>query len=104
VRYSLLIGTDGPLTAESLGELRSVLDRVAAENPVASLLAPRLGPPDDLDEVLVDAGDGAVAVKRARLEGVEDTVLLEFSHLTITRAAESENGRALLEAILTRLE
>jgi pimeloyl-ACP methyl ester carboxylesterase len=104
VQYSLLIGTDGPLTPESLAELRRVLDRAAAENPVAGLLEPRLGPPDDLDEVLVDAGDGAVAVKRATLEGVEDTVLLEFSHLTITRASESDNGRALLEAILTRLE
>jgi pimeloyl-ACP methyl ester carboxylesterase len=104
VRYSLLIGTDGPLTPESLAELQSVLDRAAAENPVAGLLAPRYGPPDDLDEVLEDAGDGAVAVKRARLEGVTDTVLLAFSHLTITRGSETENGRVLLDAILTRLE
>jgi pimeloyl-ACP methyl ester carboxylesterase len=104
VQYSLLIGTDGPLTPEALAELRSVLDRAAAENPVAGLLEPRFGPPEDLDEVLVDAGDGAVAVKRATLEGVEDTVLLEFSHLTITRASESDNGRALLDAILSRLE
>jgi hypothetical protein len=29
---------------------------------------------------------------------------MEFSHLTITRASETDNGRALLEAILQRLE
>ena len=104
VRYSLLIGTGGPLTAESLAELRTVLDRAAAGNPVAALVAPRLAPPDDLDELLADAGDGAVAVDRAQLEGVEDTELLGFSHLTITRASESDAGRALLEAILKRLE
>lgn len=104
VRYSLLIGTDGPLTPDSLAELRRVLDRAAAENPVAGLLEPRLRPPEDLDELLVDVGDGAVAVARARLDGVEDTVLLQYSHLTITRASETEDGRALLEAILKRLE
>lgn len=105
VRYSLLIGTGGPLTDESLAEIRRILDSAAAENPLAQLLRPRLREPlDDLDEVLVDEGDGAVAVKRARLEGVDDTQLLEFSHLTITRAFDTPTGQALLEAIITRLD
>lgn len=105
VRYSLLIGTGGPLTNESLAEIRRILDSAAADNPLAQLLRPRLREPlDDLDEVLVDEGDGAVAVKRARLEGVDDTELLEFSHLTITRAFDTPAGQALLAAILTRLE
>ncbi len=105
VRYSLLIGTGGPLSPESLDELRRILDAAAADNPLARLLRPRLREPlDDLDEVLVDEGDGAVAVKRARLEGVEDTELLEFSHLTITRAFDTPTGESLLNAILTRLE
>jgi hypothetical protein len=104
VRYSLLIGTGGPLTPESLAEIRRILDSAGAENPLARLLKPRLGEPfDDLAEVLVDEGDGAVAVKRARLEGVDDTELLNFSHLTITRAFDTADGEALLEAILTRL-
>lgn len=105
VRYSLLLGTAGPLTPESLAELQSALHASAARNNLARLLAPRADEQlSDLDEVVIELGDGAVAVERGRLDGVEDTVLLEFSHLTITRATDSPQGRELLNAILSRLE
>jgi hypothetical protein len=57
-----------------------------------------------MEELLNGAGDGAVAVKRGRLEGVDDTVLLPITHLAVTRKLESESSRDLLEAIVARLE
>jgi hypothetical protein len=105
VRYSLLIGTSGPLTEEGLTEIRSTLRAAARRDRIARLLAPRIEEPlSDFDEVVRDKGDGAVAVKRARLDGVEDTVLLPFSHLTITRRASEPEARELMDAIVARLE
>lgn len=104
VRYSLLLGTKGPLTDAQLDELRSVVSTAAERNRVAQLLAPRVAEPlADMDELQDGAGDGAVAVKRGRLEGVDDTVLLPFSHLAITRKQESDATRELLAAIVARL-
>jgi pimeloyl-ACP methyl ester carboxylesterase len=104
VRYSLLLGTQGPLTAGQLQELQSAVAAAAERNRIAQLLAPRVaGPLADMEELLDGAGDGAVAVKRGRLEGVDDTVLLPFSHLAVTRTLESETTRKLWDAILARL-
>ncbi|MBL8851500.1 MAG: hypothetical protein JNG89_17585, partial [Planctomycetaceae bacterium] len=105
VRYSLLLGTGGPLTEDELAELRSAVAAAIDQNRLTRLFGPRVTEPlSDFDEVLREMGDGAVAVKRARLEGVDDTVLLEFSHLTITRDASEPQARELIEAILERLK
>jgi pimeloyl-ACP methyl ester carboxylesterase len=105
VHYSLLLGTKGPLTAAQLEELQSAVSAAAERNRVAQLLAPRVAEPlSDMEELLDGAGDGAVAVKRGRLEGVDDTVLLPVSHLSVTRKLESESRRELLEAIVGRLD
>jgi pimeloyl-ACP methyl ester carboxylesterase len=105
VRYSLLLGTKGTLTAAQIQELQSAVSAAAEHYRVAQLLAPRVAEPlSDMEELRDGAGDGAVAVKRGRLEGVDDTVLLPFTHLAVTRKLESESSRDLLEAIITRLE
>lgn len=105
VRYSLLLGTRGPLTDAQREEFRSAVSTAAERNRAVQLLAPRVAEPlADMEELLDGAGDGAVAVKRGRLEGVDDTVLLPFSHLAVTRKLDSETTRELLEAILTRLQ
>jgi pimeloyl-ACP methyl ester carboxylesterase len=104
VRYSLLLGTKGPLTAAQLEELQSAVSAAAEHNRVAQLLAPRVAEPlSEMEELLEGMGDGAVAVRRGRLEGVDDTVLLPFSHLAVTRKLETESTRDLLAAILARL-
>lgn len=104
VRYSLLIGTGGPLTEKSLTEIRAAVRSAVKRDRIARLLGPRIEAPlSDFDEVLRDKGDGAVAVKRAHLAGVDDTVLLPFSHLTITRKTTEPQAQTLLNAILNRL-
>jgi pimeloyl-ACP methyl ester carboxylesterase/GNAT superfamily N-acetyltransferase len=104
VRYSLLLGTGGPLTEESLAELQAKVAAAVDQNRIARFFGPRVeNPLSDFDEVVCEKGDGAVAVKRARLEGVDDTVLLPFSHLTITRRATEPQAAELIDAILERL-
>ncbi len=104
VRYSLMLGTQAPLTPGQLQEFRSAIAAAAEHNRIAQLLAPRVAEPlADMEELLDGAGDGAVSVKRGRLEGVDDTVLLPFSHLALTRKLGTDATRELLEAILARL-
>jgi len=59
---------------------------------------------DDLDEVRAGKGDGVVAVKRGRLEGVEDTHVFEFGHLRVTEEAEDGPVRKVHELIFRRLQ
>jgi hypothetical protein len=57
----------------------------------------------DLDELVRGRGDGAVSVKRGRLNGVEDTVLLDFDHLSMFTQDGSSGLRRLRETILDRV-
>jgi pimeloyl-ACP methyl ester carboxylesterase len=105
VKYSLLIGTGGPLSAAALAELRERLAVARQQNEVVRLIAPRLQESlSDLEELERGRGDGAVAVCRARLEGVEDTELLPFEHLSIQCGPDETRGSELTAAILKRLE
>ena len=57
----------------------------------------------DLEEVVEGQGDGAVAVKRGRLAGVDDTILMKFTHMgAIGETAESVH-QEMFAAILQRL-
>ena len=47
----------------------------------------------DLDEVVEGKGDGAVAVKRGRLEGVSDIEVLDFDHLDFSGPAKTHRER-----------
>jgi hypothetical protein len=53
--------------------------------------------------VVQGRGDGAVALERARLTGVEDTVVLHFSHLEMLSGAGEPETAELWRAILERL-
>jgi hypothetical protein len=62
----------------------------------------------DIDELVEGKGDGVVAVERGRLEGVADTLVLPFGHLSVTgKAITGEPGSEVVlqvqAAILERL-
>lgn len=105
VSYSLLLGNKGPATREQLDELRRWILGRQDNNAVLRALGPRLeGLLADLDELVDGLGDGAVAVERGRLDGVDDTVVLSFMHSTISSALTDEISLALVAAIVERLE
>jgi hypothetical protein len=104
VRYSLLLGNKGPATREQLDELRRRVIASQDLNPALRVLGPRLAELlEDLDELVDGLGDGAVAVERGRLEGVDDTIVLSFNHGTITSPLDDEGGQRLIAEVLARL-
>jgi pimeloyl-ACP methyl ester carboxylesterase len=105
VRYSLLLGNRGPATGEQLDELRRVIIESQETNVALRALGPRLGTLlEDLDELVDGLGDGAVAVERGRLDGVEDTIVLDFNHGLITSELTDASSNRLVAEILTRLD
>jgi len=104
VSYSLLLGNRGPATQEQLDELRRVILDSQETNPALRALGPQLEPLlEDLDELVRGLGDGAVAVERGRLEGVDDTIVLDFDHGLITSELTDSSSNRLVAEILTRL-
>ena len=58
----------------------------------------------DLDEIVNELGDGAVAVKRGKLEGVTDTTVLHFSHMAVTKDDPSPVALQIRELVVQRLK
>ncbi len=104
VRYSILLGTDGPLAQASLDGIRLSLKQAGARSRYVRFFGGKLdGDLADLDEVVRGKGDGAVAVKRGMLAGVEDVELLPFDHLTLPVSEDSPGAAALRNAIVKRI-
>jgi len=105
VRYALILGNDGPATREQIDNLRRVILDSQETNVALRVLGPRLGPLlEDLDELVDGLGDGAVAVERGRLPGVDDTIVLEFNHGLITSDLADAGSDLLVAEILARLD
>jgi hypothetical protein len=104
VRYSILLGTDGLFAAERLQDISAAIDETSRRNKSIRFFRPLLNDfLADLDEVVRDQGDGVVAVKRGRLAGVDDTVLLPFRHPAAIGNQPRPLDPELREAILARL-
>jgi pimeloyl-ACP methyl ester carboxylesterase len=104
VSYSLLLGNRGPATREQVDELRRVILDSQKTNAALRALGPRLEPLlEDLDELVDGLGDGAVALERGRLDGVDDTIVLDFEHGLITSELTDASSNTLVAEILARL-
>jgi len=104
VHYSLFLGTGGFFSRSQLDELQTWWHETKANSPVVSLLSPRVDETiNDLDEVVHGDGDGVVAVKRGKLEGVQDVVVADFSHLEVLQQSAHLERDPLLKMILERL-
>ena len=105
VRYSILLGTGARLDDAQLAWIRNCVCKSLAKVPGADGSAERLdGILSDIDELVEGKGDGVVAVKRGRLEGVDDTLILPFGHLAVTGEPRSDVLRDVQKAVLERVD
>ncbi len=99
VRYTIFLGTGGPLTEQGLGRLRERIRERGRRSRFVRFIGPKVDEHlADLKEVVRGKGDAAVAVKRGRLEGVDDIRVLDFHHVGVWK-----KSAALREALLERL-
>ena len=103
VEYTILLGTGGRFTRQQIEQLRERLATAKSKSAVVGLFAPRIDETlADLDEVVQGVGDGAVAVKRGKLAGVDDVHLLKFTHLGVLQNAPLEND-PVFKLVLAKL-
>lgn len=105
VRYTILLGTDAPFSEVEMAEFRRISAQAGRRNRWARFFGARFEALlDDCDEVVDGLGDGAVSVERGRLEGVEDVVVLHFSHANILDTSPRGDAKKAHQEVLARLE
>jgi len=105
VRYTVLLGTGARLTEEQVDWIRHSVCESLAKVPGGAHSAESLDALlADIDELVEGKGDGIVAVKRGRLDGVDDTVIMPFGHLAVTGKVTGEVVRGVQRAVLDRLQ
>ena len=105
VRYTIFLGSGGPLSDEQLASIRETVAAAAKRSRFVQVISGKLDDfLSDLDEVVKGQGDGAVAVKRGRLAGVDDTVVIPFRHREPGTRPRNKAGERLHAAILKRLK
>jgi pimeloyl-ACP methyl ester carboxylesterase len=104
VRYTILLGSGARLTESQVSWIReSVCDslaKVPGGNRSAKELEALLA---DVDELVEGKGDGVVAVKRGRLDGVTDTLVMPFGHIAVTGEPTSDLLREVQHVVLERV-
>ena len=105
VSYTIFLGTGGRLDQTQVNRLREGLRTASDNSTTVGLFAPHLDETlADLDEVIEGKGDGVVAVKRGRLEGVTDIVLADFTHLGVLQTPENFEKDKVFQGVLKRLQ
>lgn len=105
VHYSVLLGTGGCLEEAQVCWMRKCVCERLAKCPGAKKSAKQLDEIlADIDELVVGKGDGVVALKRGRLEGVNDTIVMPFGHLAVTGEPRTDVLRDVQHAVLKRVQ
>jgi len=105
VQYSIFLGNKAPMNNAELALLRGSVAEAGERNRWVRLFGDRVTRwLEDLDEVVDGKGDGAVALERGRLEGVEDTVVLGFGHTEALRDPGDGDVKTLHQEVLKRLK
>ncbi|MEX2316654.1 MAG: alpha/beta hydrolase [Pirellulales bacterium] len=105
VHYSIILGTRSAVTDAELAWIRENVCEKLKRLPGIDGRAERLDALlTDIDELVDGKGDGVVAVKRGRLDGVDDTVVLPFCHMAIGGPPNDPELDAVYQAVLERLQ
>jgi pimeloyl-ACP methyl ester carboxylesterase len=88
VAYHVIAGDRGFLTRDGRSQLEARLDLVTKSAGIFGRMTQMATTdlPEMLDELTDDTGDGCVAVKRTRLDGVTDHVTIHANHAELIRA------------------
>jgi len=105
VRYSILLGTSAFMNDSQTEWIRESVREGLAKLPGASGSAERIDAMlSDIDELVEGKGDGVVAVKRGRLDGVADILVLPFGHVGVTGEPHDDKVlRQVQQIVLERL-
>lgn len=104
VRYTLLLGNGAGFSQHTVDQLRRRVKEAEERHRFLQFLGPKIDRVlADGDELIHGKGDGVVSVERGRLEGVDDTVVLDFNHLSMGQPPETDGQRQLREEIVKRL-
>ena len=105
VRYAVLLGSGAMFSQQTIDQLRDRVEQAEEQHRFLKFLGPKI------DRVLVDGdelirgkGDGAVAIERGKLEGIADTMVVDFDHLSMGRKPQTDGERRLREEVLKRLK
>jgi pimeloyl-ACP methyl ester carboxylesterase len=105
VRYAIFLGTTASVSQDEMNWMRSALratgDHCPGVGGCTGKLDNLLG---DMEELIDGKGDGVVALKRGRLAGVDDVVILPFNHLDCTGSPTCDAVRQVQAEVLARLE
>jgi pimeloyl-ACP methyl ester carboxylesterase len=105
VRYTVLLGTGARLSESQAAWIRESVCDCLAKCPGGDRSAKELDALlADIDELVEGKGDGVVAVKRGRLEGVDDTLILPFGHIAVTGEPNSELLHDVQRVVLERVQ
>jgi pimeloyl-ACP methyl ester carboxylesterase len=104
IEYTVILGTGAKMTEAEMDWIRESVIAKLTQVPGAksgvewldTLLA-------DMDELVEGKGDGVVAVARGRLDGVTDTLVLPFGHLSVTGEPANDVVREVQQLVLERL-
>ena len=103
IRYSILLGTKGPMEPEEMAEIRRIVRNCSHGNRYLRFASSKLNASlEDLDEVIRGQGDGVVSCRRGRLAGVQDIIELPFSHAGVLHP-DSKSSQSAHTEILRRL-
>ncbi len=104
VEYTVLLGTGARMTEAEMEWIRESVVQKLATIPGAKHSAQQLDTLlGEMEELVEGKGDGVVAVNRGRLEGVSDTLIFPFGHLSVTGEPSCDIVRQVQAAVLERL-
>jgi hypothetical protein len=105
VQYSIFLGTGAGCKREELDNARGYIQAAAKRSQWAKFAGSKIDAAiADLDEVVTGYGDGAVAVKRGRLAGVEDTQVMNFDHVGVLHDTQNADVQKVYAEVLRRLK
>jgi pimeloyl-ACP methyl ester carboxylesterase len=104
VHYAILLGTAAGVSQPEMDWLRLAVRETGGHCPGLKDCSSKVDEIlSDMDELVEGKGDGIVAVKRGRLKGVDDLLILPFGHLNCTDKADCDAVKQVQQEVLARL-